>query len=237
MPTFETDWSVLVDEVQQGRFTGRTGDTVERWCLRAYAEIWHAADWPWKFTEITAIVASSDNVAVLQPDGDVDADLWDQVYQTFGVNRIMNVYDSEGSELRYLSQREFNAVFLGSTDTATPEAWTDKWPSTNGIEIKHPTIVVGPYADQATTLIVRVELKPALADPDDRSPAIPFEWQEAIVYGAMSIGLRLENDPTWMSVEQMFREAIVTLVNASLPSSLHENRSYGGRDNYVDGGW
>lgn len=238
MGQFETDLTTIIDEVQRLRFTAQSSISIERWVFAAYAEMWHAADWPWKFTEIPLTVTADSDEAVLGAGGDVDPQNSYGQYNTAAVNRVVDVWDADGVRLTYVRPREYNAMFLGSTDTGAPSVWTDKWESDNVASPFTVTIVsLGPIPSESATFTARVELQPPNPDPDDRSPSIPAEWQYALTYGAMAIGLRLENDPTWSSVRQMFLEAIMSLANAKLPSSLNENRSYGGPDNITYGVW
>jgi hypothetical protein len=211
------DFSEIYDDVITARFKATQTTQIKRWINLREAQIWAAAEWPWKIVGPTAlVVTAADNTPALPAD----------------IDRPTAVYDDNGYRLSYLIQTEFDDAFLPSQIASTsgrPSAF--KW--NNGVL----TLGVVPSPGYSFTLTYLRKLchyasgavitsGPMTADTD--YPIFDTEWHEILVIGAIATGLKLENDPTWQSLEQEFALMLSNMADHYLPAvAVAGNMQYG----------
>lgn len=210
-------FSEIYGEVITARFnTGQTANA-KRWVNLREAQIWATAEWPWAIVGPTAlVVTSTDSTPALPVDIDTPS----------------AIYDDHGDKLQYMIQSEFDDAFISpqlNNTRGRPNAF--KW--NNGI------LTLGPVPDTAYSFTMTYLRKichyaagtvlttgPMTADTD--FPVFDSEWHEILTLGAISTGLKIENDPTWTSLEQEFGIMLTGMVDRYLPAvATAGNMQYG----------
>jgi hypothetical protein len=62
-------------------------------------------------------------------------------------------------------------------------------------------------------------------------PLYPVEYHYMLAVGGMASGLKVQNDPTWDSLEQEFQQMLGTMREDLLPPDLYGSNQYG-RDDF-----
>lgn len=195
----------LQNEVIATRFRDGQRDHVKRWINFRYQWVNALADWPW-------LAPMSETVTYTSP-LDLDSD----------VIRVLNVHDTDNdSELKYMALIDFRRYYSDSDTGSTPETYTLDASTSGGMRL-----MLGPPDSATGSLEVIFQARPAELSDDAESPVWPTAYHFALVLGATSTGLKIENDPTWEALETEFLAAIDTMRTEVLPPLQPEPRQYG----------
>jgi hypothetical protein len=203
--------------VLQARFASNQTTDIKRWVNFREAQVWAAADWPWKSVGPTNLtVTSGDNTPAIPADCFVP----------------LAVYDDQGYRLRYSIQTDFDDAFLMDIANNNMGRPTDfKW--NDGVMTLGPT----PSANYTYKFSYQRKLAhyatsgalttgPMAIDTD--YPIFDSTWHQILVMGAMSTGLKIENDPTWEPLESEFSHMVGNMIDYYLPSvAVAGNMQYG----------
>lgn len=217
--------------VLQARFKDAQRAEVKRWIRAVYAEAWALAAWPWKVLPDPLSVTVSSGTQV---DG----------IDLTGLQRVTSVQVVRGSsvyELEIVDEERFRSIHLprqeasttGPIDTVCVVA---SYSSADG----YSTLRVSPLPDADTTLYVSGYLRPWVFDSDGNRQARTLErdgdlpaWMpdhhEFLVPGAISYGLREENDPTWPELRALYDQGLSALLGDAFPSVKLAYGSHGRR--------
>lgn len=209
------DYVDIQDEIINLRFNSTKRPSVKRWIDAKYAEVWAAYDWPFKF-------ASGDPFDVAAGDARVT------MSDTFHKMSPQGFVDENGNVLRFLDQRMFFSAYAASTDEGHPDTFT----------IVNNEVLFAPISDAAYTYFISYERRishldstgSAIGGPmteDDDTPIWSDDFHFLLVPGAMALGLKLENDPTWPALEQEFLTQIGRMADHYLPPDIAETQQYG----------
>jgi hypothetical protein len=216
----------IFTEVSQARFKPSQIPSIKRWINLREAQIWAAADWPWKLTGPSPLpVLQGQSTPVLPAE----------------LGTPLEVYDAGGSPLRYLVQDDFDALYA-SGPSGSPQDW--KW--------ARRQLTLGPRPERDASFQISYyrdvcHLRTPVFDPnargdprqagqlvpgpmrlDDDFPVFDVEWHELLTIGAIATGLKVENDPTWVSLESEFKLMLLVMTDHYLPSlSVAGNLQYG----------
>jgi len=207
----------ICDEVIEARFKESQRTSVKRWVNLREAQIWATAEWPWKIIGPTALtVTTADSTPSLPSD----------------IDRPSKIYDDLGDRLQYMIQDEFDDYLTSyQINNTRGRPTTFKW--NNGV------LTLGVVPDRAYSYTMSylrklshyaagsvVTLGPMSADTD--FPLFDAEWHEILTLGAISTGLKVENDPTWEPLEGEFSVMLAQMVEHYLPAvAVAGNMQYG----------
>lgn len=204
------DFATLQSQVIGTRFNENQRTSVKYWINATYARLWASHNWPFKDGGPTTVGVTASTVTV----------------DTSGISNLMRPKDlqrDDGYQLRYLRRREYDYLYAGSTSTGTPYHYT----------MINRTLYLGPIPSETAsyTLLYEKRLTELSADAD--VPAFDSEFHMILVFGASAMGLMLENDPTWDSLDAQYREMLTLMTAHYLPHQAGENRQYGGPTFYA----
>jgi hypothetical protein len=202
---------ILVGE----RFGSGMREEIKRWINLRYAQIWGDSEWPFK-----RVWRESWNIQVAPPT--MPPAYW----------KTTRLVSSDGTVLGFLDPDRFDSTYPVGSDGGTPAHYT----------VLNSQIYLGPSTSTAS-LVHSYErrpchfnssdvLTPGLMNADDDYPVWPVDWHYALVVGATATGLKMQNDPTWDSLEQEFGSVILSMREDLLPPDQYQNLQYG-RDNFV----
>lgn len=197
----------IFNEVMEARFKASQTTSIKRWINLREAQIWTAAEWPWKIVTGTSLAVTSGD-STPTPPSDIQTPL--------------AVYNDYGYRIEFLPQVEFNEIYIPrdvSNTTGRPETFT--W--NNGV------LTLGDVPQQSYTYTIDYlrslshfnDAGVVTEGPmslDDDYPIFGSEWHEILTLGALSTGLKVENDPTWESLEQEFGFMLGLMKEHYLPS-------------------
>lgn len=205
----------IVDEVLGTRFDDPgQRPRAERWVNQRYQEVWAAADWPFKFVSPEAFTVDSATptlpATLLTP---------------------RRLFDDQGNPVHELTPEEFWQVYEGSSSTGRPDSW-----------MFHGGVLhLAPTPDQSYPFTLahyrrlchrneqdEVVVGPMSADDDRPLWAEEQYGHDFLVDGAISIGLRRENDPSWDGAESAFTAGLAGMLSELIGSDQGSNRAYGG---------
>ena len=211
--TFSEIYGAVID----ARFKSSQTMAAKRWINMREAQVWSAAEWPWKIVGPTTLTVEAGDATPTLPTG---------MYQPLAV------YDDQGCRLSYMIQSDFDDAYLYSQINGTTGRPTSfKW--NNG------TLTLGDVPDIAYNFMVTFTRKlshytntavitsgPMTADSD--YPVYDSEWHQMLVIGAIATGLKVENDPTWEPLEMEFTTTLATMIDHYLPAvAVAGNMQYG----------
>lgn len=200
----------LQDAVIRFRFNeGRRAD-VKDWIGLRYGEVWSAADWPFKYVHREDLTVSAGTATAPS-----------------ALRRPLQLENAAGDMLEYLSQSEFRDLY----------AWDDTTSSTADVyTLINSTFYIEP-ADTGTFKLSYERRPSHLADgttdtaglmnSDNDTPIWPVEHHYLLVVGAMSTGLKLENDNTWPALEDEFTRLVEVMKEDLLPPVRGQTLQYG----------
>lgn len=210
------DYQTIVTEVLGTRFRETQRARAKNWVRQRYADVWAAADWPWKIVPPASLTVTAGDVTPTLP-----TDLL----------RPITIFDQDGDRLLFLEAAQFWADFQGATDTGDPSYWT--W---TGGQVHLAPI---PSTDRTYSLAYRRRIahmsgSPGVITPgnlaaDTDSPI----WAEdeydhgLLIDGALSLGLKRSNDPTWQEAEGAWQFGVQMMIAELMPVA-GGNRSYAG---------
>jgi hypothetical protein len=177
-------FSDLVGEVRSLRFDSSMDASIKQWINQAYATVWNADEWTFKYaTSAVTVTTGSTQVSGLPAD--------------FGI--ALGLWRADGYPLRWMTPKDYDNLYYGALDTGAPTFFT----------IINGSIFVGPTSNETSAsynLLYEKRLTPLTADADE--PAIPAQHHYLLVTGALSLGLALVNDFTYQFMEGKFQEGI-----------------------------
>lgn len=231
-------FSDLQDEVIGTRFNESQRSNVKKWLNFSYAKAWGSDRWPWRNVYLTGTGYMTAGSLM----GTWPSDL-------LRANLVLNTTD--GSEVAYIDPKNFLRIYTGTNQpTGTtlchytavnndpvigfalfPDVAPDV-PGTASAPLWGPV----PGDDLPLTLFYERSFGhynsggswvfgPMVEDDD--YPVWPVEWRYIIVAGAISIGLRNENDDTWQPLEEEFQTGIQLMRSTFLPGDIGVTSQYG----------
>lgn len=210
-------FSDIYGEVIDARFTASQTNKVKHWINLREAQIWAAAEWPWKIVSHLPLAVET---GVFTPTLPAE------------IQTPLAVFDDKGNSLTYLTESDFDNEFVPTQVTSTtgrPSHY--KW--NNGFL----TLGVTPDRDYSFSLSYYRRMSHYAYGPvfvpgpmtiDSDFPPFGDEWHEILVIGAISTGLKIENDPTWVPLEQEFGLMLSNMADYYLPAvAVAGNMQYG----------
>lgn len=207
----------LRNELIAFRFNAQQANSINSWLNLAYQQLWCMDAWPFRKVKPTAVSVSAASTGIMTMPSDF--------------HRATGVYDVNGYPLRYLAPKAFSDVYVSNTQTGTPQDYT----------LYNNVVYIGPGPQQATTMslaylrrisrLVNGTTDTAGVMTDDADvPTFPSEYHYMLVFGAMSLGLRLENDPTYPSVDDSWQMSLQLMRSDLMPADQGENIQFGRLD-------
>jgi hypothetical protein len=195
----------LQDEVIASRFREAQRPRVKRWVNWRYQWVNSVANWPW-MEPIVETVAFTDPLTL-------DSD----------VVRVLHVHDVDNDvELRYVNLTDWRRLYADSDTGTQPSTYTLD-ASTGGAT----RLLLGPPSSVTGSLQVIFHARPPALEDDLDEPQWPENWHFLITLGAISTGLKIENDPTWEALETEFLAALQMMKDEILPPLQPEPRQFG----------
>ena len=203
-------------ELVQDRFGPGQATRIDRWIDLRYSLVWADSEWPFKRVRREAW-----NVVSTQPT------MPPAYWKTTRLDR------PDGTEVAFLSPDDFdNAYPLGDSNAGAPENFT----------VINGQVILGPAISGASQLYHSYQRRPwhfntsgtvvpGLMNLDTDYPAWPEDYHYILVLGATATGLKIQNDPTWDSLEQEFGTVLVSMREDLLPPDQYKNLQYG-RDSF-----
>lgn len=207
----------LQDAVIGTRFKEGQRSQVKRWLNIRHAWLMQQSDWPWlhRFTTLAF------------PAGTREVDCPENWVRTLKV-----VDAASGQTLKFLPYEQFFS-FREAIEgpSGSPSYFTLRRES----DFTIPTLLVDktPASDLSLGVTALRFVGDMVADSDE--PALPEPHHYMLVPGAVSTGLKLENDPTWRDLEDEFTAFFMALRDTYLPAHADENYQFGGDDLGYDG--
>lgn len=192
----------IQDEVITARFNAGQRASVKRWINYRYSWVWGHAEWPFKKLGPTNLSITAADQTPTPP-----ADL----------HRVIRLWDDLGQPVRWLEPERFDLAYESHDYTGRP----------SDFKVVNGVLTVGPTPDASYTYHITYEKALTELSADGDEPAFPDRYHYLLVMGAISTGLKLENDPTWQPLEQEFIEAVSAMAEDLLPPDHTGNLQYG----------
>jgi len=187
----------LQDEVIALRFDESKRASVKSWLNIGYQRIWNHRDWTFKHASTVLTLAAGDNAPPMPLD----------------FARAVGLYDSQGYELPYLSQLEWEQNFLYAT-SGKAQAWT----------VIDRQIYIGPKLDNADTLSLSYKRRLSIVNTtsgviggalqlDTDQPIWPAEHDYALIFEAALTGARLLDDLGAPDIQAQRDDALRAMAN------------------------
>lgn len=202
------NFAEIQNEVIDIRFKESQRASVKHWINLRYQAIWAYADWPWKRQGPTPLSLQVGDASPALPSDFL---------------RPIRIYDDLGNELTWLEAAEFDGDHrypIVNEISARPSSF--KW--------VNDVITVGltPDADYDFSLVY--ERKTAymangttptsgLMTNTNDEPIWDDHYHYILVVGAIASGLRLENDPTFPSLEDEYSGLLNSMQDYYLPTA------------------
>jgi len=175
------------EEIQDAVLSDRFGESkradAKRWINHRYGRMWAQEPWNFKISVASYSLAQNATTASLG-----------------SFQRVIAVFDDTISPLYRPVEAMRPADFYS---WATRSAGIPV-----GFTVIGDNIRFDAPASSARTYTVIGELEFTELVNDSDVPLIPAEFHQTLVHGAISEGLRLENDPTWQAAEEDFRAGV-----------------------------
>lgn len=196
----------LQNEVIMSRFDEHRRESVKMWINLRYAQVNAMTAWPWKYPSETTVTWEGDETfAELAPT----------------VGKIQEVrVDGEDTNLVFMPFDEFSETFLTDTQSGTPTYWSVKAIGPSRL------LYLAPLPGDSTLTLLTSARPPELSQDGDE-PVWPPEYHYLLVLGALSTGLKVENDPTWEALELEYNTMVAAMKDDLLPANIPSNRQYG----------
>lgn len=196
----------IQDEILSLRFNEQRRDPCKNWIGFRYGRIWAAAEWPFKKVEPANLTVTVGDDTPTMP---------------VGFRRALALYNELGDLLAPVEPSAFDDAYrvdAANGVTGVPRDY----------KIVNQQIVLGPKPSGAYTYTLAYERGPVhfnnvgavtagLMSADSDYPIWDASFHYVLVFGAMSTGLRLENDPTWPAIEDEYKMALMEMANEYLP--------------------
>lgn len=207
----------IQDEILNTRFSEAERTSCKRWINTCEGKVWTFAPWSEKSAGDVSLTITSGSATAPLPAGIT----WN--------SQALRVFDNYGYELDYMEPDSFYQLFEPNLiGTAFPggtqaTAWTITVDLTSG----DPVFRFGPTPQSSATYkLVGWNLPihrdtastwaPGVMTNDGDLQWWPDGYEGFLIDGAMALGLKRENDPTWQSLESEFNAGLVTLRNLLL---------------------
>jgi len=207
----------IYTEVLSARFKSSQTASIKRWVNMREAQIWAAAEWHWKIVGPTSLaITAADDTPTIAAD----------------MSSPLSVYDANGEPLWYYIQADFNDMnlpLIANAIQGTPGSYT--W--------NNLVLTLSPVPDTNYTYTYTYYRKIAhfaaggaittgAMSLDSDYPIFDDSWHEILTLGALSTGLKVENDPTWESLEGEYTAMLGSMIDQYLPSvAVASNMQYG----------
>lgn len=170
----------LQDAALSDRFSESKRTDAKRWINYRYGRLWSKEPWTFKLAVASYTLGSGQSTVALG-----------------NFLRIVSVWD------------DTTTPGYSEMDAIRPQDLYDNATRTSGTPIGFTVIgdnirFLAPASSQRTYTVLG-ELKFQLLVDDSDEPLIPEEFHQVLVHGAISEGLRLENDPTWQAAEEDYK--------------------------------
>lgn len=204
----------LRNELIAFRFNAGQATSIDYWINLAYMQLWGMEQWPWRKVAPESVTLNAGTIGTITPPTQM--------------HRPLQLFDEDGYPLNWVKPKEFSAAYQSSTSNGTPADWT----------IYNGTIYVapGPASSQSLSLSYlrrvahyngsAVDTAGVMSDDADY-PIFPSEWHYGLVFGAMSLGQRLSNDPTYTQNEEAWQTYLQLLKSEFMPADEPEPSQYG----------
>lgn len=155
-----------------------------RWINLAIKKIARSFNWPFLYKEVTETLVEGTATVILN--SDVRALAKVSYTESTGTNTV---------HLPPISPRLLQESYTDTTNTGPPQAYTDGGFSQSSAGSPPLRVLkVGPTPDQDYTLNVRYIMSPAVLVQETDYPALPDDFDEAIILWALSQVYRMMND-------------------------------------------
>jgi hypothetical protein len=184
-----------VDEILSDRFSESKRASAKLWYNHRYGRIWSQEPWSFKMGVVTFTLGQGDQTVSL---GTLQR-----------IHAIKNyTYAPSYSDIASLRPEDYLDWASGSG--GVPDGFTI---INNVIHLTRPYTTGGSF-----TAIGELKFVPLVDDDDE--PLLPEEFHMAPVHGAISEGLRLENDPSWEAAEADLQTSIMDMRKSYLSQVL-----------------
>jgi hypothetical protein len=184
-----------VDEILSDRFSESKRASAKLWYNHRYGRIWSQEPWSFKMGVVTFTLGQGDQTVSL---GTLQR-----------LHAIKNyTYAPSYSDIASLRPEDYLDWASGSG--GVPDGFTI---INNVIHLTRPYTTGGSF-----TAIGELKFVPLVDDDDE--PLLPEEFHMAPVHGAISEGLRLENDPSWEAAEADLQTSIMDMRKSYLSQVL-----------------
>lgn len=241
----------MQDAVITARFRDGQRAEVKRWINLRYIRCWGYADWPFKIApaESLAVTAGANTpvipetfsrvISLWDDQGskltELTPDEWDRIY-------LVNTSSSRPGDFKVQDRR----IYLGPTPD---QSYTFKLSYMRGIckivkgkalsgfntddvlsptlyrdedEERFPAETPSGLDDRVIYALARGQL-----DNDTDQSVFPEPYDYVLVLGAIATGLKLENDPTWPSMEEEYNDMLAAMIDTLIPPDRAKNLQYG----------
>lgn len=193
----------IADEAIALRFNANLRTQVRNWARQRYAQVWNAADWPWKHTPPMEFdLTLNDHVQDLSALTDED-----QLGDDLTAFRPLSVTNDQGIDLDPVRPFQFNRLFPvrsspPSNQLGTPDIWSwEIYFDTAGADIRR--LLLGPAPTSAATYTIIFERD--YVEPDnDTELRLPPGDHYGLVAGVIASGKKRRGDPSWGPDEKDF---------------------------------
>ena len=216
------NYTSVINELLAGNYArfdaSQTGQGLF-WINHTYSRIWTAAPWPWRMSSNVSITATANTRATI---------LWPTGAATTMTNlKLAYLLDDQTNPLEYVTPAQYFASYgatagvSGPESTGHPQVWT--W--------LDGSILWGPVPDATYTFTGVVEkniftrnstgvYKAGVFDATGTDqPAWDEPFHYLLVLGATSVGLVMENDPSWAQAEGLFISGLEGMKAHFLPGA------------------
>jgi hypothetical protein len=195
----------LQQAVMGDRFSEDQRGDVKSWINARYWGVWSMERWTFRFgIDLVTVTSGSEAVTGVAAD----------------VERVHSFLRSDGTPLQYVNQREFEARYYNDVTplVGPPEAYT----------LRSGSVFVGPASNETKNDYELDYEKAYTALSADTDVTLLPEGADLslLVFGAQSLGLKLQNDFTWQFAEQTFMDALETLRSDYLSDASDDDGGY-----------
>lgn len=202
----------MQDDLVNQRFGENKRDQTKTWLNTRMGMIWAMAEWPFKKTDRETAAVDASGVVTMP--------------STFRRMNWMETAD-EG-RIFYQTPAEFRATWgAGNADSGSAPV---NYTVLNGVAYVRPhgaSSVYIAYDRKMCHLANGTTLTAGIMDSDNDEPVWDEEFHHVLVSGAMSTGLKIENDPTWESLEAEFGMIVAWMREEYLPPDGAETKQFG----------
>lgn len=206
----------MVDELTNQRFSENKREQCERWVNYRMAMVWAMADWPFKKADRESMTVTNGEIT-LPP--------------TF--RRMTYLESASGYPIPYVTPQQMRFLYeqTNSETSSEPSVYTVS-DGAGHVRPKGASSVFGSYERKMCHLLDGDTLTVGPMDSDFDEPVWDAEHHYLLVLGAMSTGLKIENDPTWDALELEFAGALQSMREEYLPPDYVGNRQFGSTEDW-----